>query len=359
VKENYTQNPTFSTPSPLSTPVLFLIFNRPEITKQVFNAIQQAKPPRLYVAGDGPRSKCTEDEENCKLARSIATNVDWDCEVKTLFRDHNLGCRLAVSQAIYWFFEQEPEGIILEDDCLPSQSFFWFCQEMLEYFRNDKAVGVICGFYSNELEYKPSASFFFSRYLRVWGWAGWRRSNEGYDSNINLLIEKSNSDRNNLNNEIEKIKSYSLNKKNLDLEDIKLLINFTGDYKSDILVNECLCGNILEYKKIISELYEGTINQILLLKILGNKVQRLLNIKEQKNETNNLDNLINYSKPPIFWKEKSIVKKQLSIWSLVALKTIINKINNTELMCKKNPEGSKVIFFNLFLQICLEANSFA
>ena len=192
MKENYTQNPTFSTPSPLSTPVLILIFNRPEITKQVFNAIQQAKPPRLYVAGDGPRSKCTEDEENCKLARSIATNVDWDCEVKTLFRDHNLGCRLAVSQAIYWFFEQEPEGIILEDDCLPSQSFFWFCQEMLEYFRNDKAVGVICGFYSNELEYKPSASFFFSRYLRVWGWAGWRRSNEGYDSNINLLIEKQN-----------------------------------------------------------------------------------------------------------------------------------------------------------------------
>jgi len=192
VQENYTQNPTFSTPSPLSTPVLFLIFNRPEITRQVFNAIQQAKPPRLYVAGDGPRSKCTEDEENCKLARSIATNVDWDCEVKTLFRDHNLGCRLAVSQAIYWFFEQEPEGIILEDDCLPSQSFFWFCQEMLEYFRNDKAVGVICGFYSNELEYKPSTSFFFSRNLRVWGWAGWRRSNEGYDSNINLLIEKQN-----------------------------------------------------------------------------------------------------------------------------------------------------------------------
>ena len=192
MKENYTQNPTFSTPSPLSTPVLFLIFNRPEITKQVFNAIQQAKPPRLYVAGDGPRSKCTEDEENCKLARLIATKVDWDCEVKTLFRNHNLGCRLAVSQAIYWFFEQEPEGIILEDDCLPSQSFFWFCQEMLEYFRNDKAVGVICGFYSNELEYKPSTSFFFSRYLRIWGWAGWRRSNEGYDSNINLLIEKQN-----------------------------------------------------------------------------------------------------------------------------------------------------------------------
>ena len=183
---------TFVTDITLTSPVLFLIFNRPETTQQVFSAIRKAKPPRLYVAADGPRSDYPNEDEKCEHSRIIAKNVDWDCEVKTVFRDQNLGCRLAVSQSIYWFFEQEPEGIILEDDCLPSQSFFWFCQEMLEYFRNDKAVGVICGFYSNELEYKPSASFFFSRYLRVWGWAGWRRSNEGYDSNINLLIEKQN-----------------------------------------------------------------------------------------------------------------------------------------------------------------------
>ena len=183
---------TFVTDITLTSPVLFLIFNRPETTQQVFSAIRKAKPPRLYVAADGPRSDYPNEDEKCEHSRKIAKNVDWDCEVKTLFRDQNIGCRLAVGQAIYWFFEQEPEGIILEDDCLPSQSFFWFCQEMLEYFRNDKAVGVICGFYSNELEYKPSASFFFSRYLRVWGWAGWRRSNEGYDSNINLLIEKQN-----------------------------------------------------------------------------------------------------------------------------------------------------------------------
>ncbi|MBC8257393.1 MAG: hypothetical protein H8E38_00095 [SAR324 cluster bacterium] len=177
---------------PLTTPILFLIFNRPETTEQVFSAIRDAKPPRLYVAADGPRSENPNEAECCDMVRSIASNVDWDCEVKTLFRDQNLGCRLAVSQAISWFFENEPEGIILEDDCLPSQSFFWFCQDMLDYFRNDKEVGAICGFYSNELEYKPSASFFYSRYLRVWGWAGWRRSFEGYDSNINLLIEKQN-----------------------------------------------------------------------------------------------------------------------------------------------------------------------
>ena len=174
------------------SPILFLIFNRPETTKKVFSTIKKAQPLRLYIAADGPRSEIPEEANRCELSRNIALNVDWDCEVKTLFRDHNLGCRLAVSQAIDWFFEHEPEGIILEDDCLPSQSFFWFCQEMLEFYRNDKAVGAICGFYSNELEYTPNSSYFFSRYLRVWGWAGWRRSIEGYDTNIDFLIEKQN-----------------------------------------------------------------------------------------------------------------------------------------------------------------------
>ena len=174
------------------SPILFLIFNRPETTKKVFSAIKKAQPLRLYIAADGPRSEIPEEANRCELSRNIALNVDWDCEVKTLFRDHNLGCRLAVSQAIDWFFEHEPEGIVLEDDCLPSQSFFWFCQEMLEFYRNDKAVGAICGFYSNELEYTPNASYFFSRYLRVWGWAGWRRSIEGYDTNIDFLTEKQN-----------------------------------------------------------------------------------------------------------------------------------------------------------------------
>ena len=184
----------------LSTPVLFLIFNRPNTTKQVFSAIQKARPTHLYVAGDGPRAEQSNEDEICKIARSIATNVDWDCEVKTLFRDQNLGCRQAVSRAISWFFENEPEGIILEDDCLPSQSFFWFCQELLEDFRQDKQVGAICGFYSNELDYKPSASYFFSRYLRVWGWAGWRRSLEGYDSNLKNQMEKNNTWKSNVFN---------------------------------------------------------------------------------------------------------------------------------------------------------------
>jgi len=176
---------------------------------------------------------------------------------------------------------------------------------------------------------------------------------------INLLIEKSNLDRNNLRNEIEKIKSYSINKKTIELNEIKSLINFSGDYKSDLLVNECLCGNIFQYKKILSELYINTINQILLLRILSNKIHRLVKIKEQENESNNLDNLINASKPAIFWKEKPLVKKQLSVWNLKDLKKMIVAINNTELLCKKNPQISNSIFFSFFTQICVQASNFS
>ena len=150
---------------------------------------------------------------------------------------------------------------------------------------------------------------------------------------INLLIEKSNLDRNNLKNEIEKIKSYSINKKNIELDEIKLLINFSGEYKSDILVNECLSGNVTQYKKILSELYINTVNQILVLRILSSKVHRLLNIKAQKNHSNTLDTLINNSRPLIFWKERPLVKKQLSIWNFKDLKKIIADINDTEFMC--------------------------
>ena len=176
---------------------------------------------------------------------------------------------------------------------------------------------------------------------------------------LNLLVEKSNADRNNLKNEIEKIKSYALNKKKIEIDELKSLINFSGDHKSDILVNECLCGNVPEYKKIISELYINTVNQILLLRILSNKMHRLLKLKEQVNNLNNIDNIINTVKPAIFWKEKPLIKKQLSIWKINDIKKIIFKINDTELQCKKNPLISKFIFFNFFSEICKKANNYS
>ena len=176
---------------------------------------------------------------------------------------------------------------------------------------------------------------------------------------INLLIEKSNFDRDNLRNEIEKIKSYSQNKKKIEIDEIKSLINFSGEYKSDTLINECLCGNISQYKKIISDLYVNTINHILLLRILSNKIHRLLKIKIEETKETNIEILINSSKPPIFWKEKPLIKKQLKLWSLDELKKMIVAINNTETLCKKNPKISNSIFLHFFSDICKKASNYS
>ena len=175
---------------------------------------------------------------------------------------------------------------------------------------------------------------------------------------INLLIEKSNKDRNNLKNEIEKIKSFSLSNKNIEVNELKSIINFSGDYEPDALINECLSGNILQYKKILSELYSNAINQIFFLRILSNKIHRLISIKKLEYKSNNIDSLLNSTKPPIFWKDKPIIKKQLTIWSLKDLLKTINEINHTELLCKKNPQISKVLFFNFFTKICKKANNY-
>jgi len=176
---------------------------------------------------------------------------------------------------------------------------------------------------------------------------------------INLLIEQSNSDRNNLKNEIEKIKSFAVENKSVELSKLKSIINFSGEYKSDSLINECLNGNILQYKNILSELYSYTVNYVFMLRILSNKVQRLLSIKETKNKSENFDSLINAFKPPIFWQDKPNVKKQLTIWNINDLINIKNEINITELLCKKNPQISKMIFFKFFNKICKKANSFS
>ena len=162
-------------------PVLFLVFNRPDTTARVFAAIRKARPERLYVAGDGPRKDRAGEAELCSETRRIATAVDWPCKVKTLFRDENLGCGKAVSGAISWFFENEPEGIILEDDCLPHPDFFPYCAEMLEKYRDDKRVMFIGGTNFQDGIKRGAASYYFSSHSHVWGWASWRRAWADYD----------------------------------------------------------------------------------------------------------------------------------------------------------------------------------
>src|SRR5688500_1827095 len=173
--------------TPLNVTVLLVIFNRPDTTRLVFEAIRNARPRRLYVAADGPRPGVAADNANCQEARKIIDSVDWQCEVKTLFREKNLNCGVAPSSAFTWFFQHEEEGIILEDDCLPSQSFFWFCQELLERYRNDTRVMHIGGNnFLNGWQKDKDYSYYFSRSGHIWGWATWRRAWKHFDFDISL-----------------------------------------------------------------------------------------------------------------------------------------------------------------------------
>ena len=158
-----------------NTPVLFLIFNKPEITHQVFSKIKQAKPQKLYLANG-----CKNHEGNA-FYEEITNCVDWECNAFTLPIDKNFNYEQIIKSAIGWFFENEPEGIILEDDCLPADSFFGFCSSMLEKYRNDERIGHISGCNVQNNMIRGDGSYYFSSLIDVWGWAGWRRVWKDFD----------------------------------------------------------------------------------------------------------------------------------------------------------------------------------
>ncbi len=158
----------------LKTPVAFIIFNRPETTERVFAEIAKARPPKLLVVADGPREDRSGEAEKCAATRAIIDRVDWDCEVLRNFSDQNLGCKMRVSSGIDWVFEQVEEAIILEDDCMPDSTFFRYCEELLVRYRNDKRIGLISGDNFQFGQFRNDDSYYFSKYVHIWGWATWR-----------------------------------------------------------------------------------------------------------------------------------------------------------------------------------------
>jgi len=178
----------------LTTSVAFIIFNRPETTKKVFDAIKQAKPKKLFIIADGPRLDKPGENEKCLKTRTITNNIDWDCEVLRNYSEINLGCRKRVSSGIDWLFENVEEAIILEDDCLPHPSFFRYCQELLDRYRNEKKVMMISGTRFLEKPMLPQSSYYYSNFTHVWGWATWRRAWQLYDVEMKVWdsIKKSN-----------------------------------------------------------------------------------------------------------------------------------------------------------------------
>ncbi len=171
----------------LSTPIAFLIFNRPDLTQMVFEMIAKAKPKMLLVVADGPRFP--EEEEKCEQARAVIERVDWDCEVLTNFSDNNLGCGRRISSGIEWVFSKVEEAIFLEDDCLPVESFFTYCQELLEYYRHDTRIMTINGNNFQSGQCRTEYSYHFSKYNGCWGWASWRRAWKHYDYEMKTWLK--------------------------------------------------------------------------------------------------------------------------------------------------------------------------
>jgi hypothetical protein len=170
----------------IKTPVAFFIFNRPDTTAKVFEIIRQVKPPKLFIIADGARNNKLDDIEKVKQTRLIVENIDWKCEVLRNYSQENLGCKKRVSSGLDWVFDQVEEAIILEDDCLPDPSFFRFCQELLEYYRDDTRIMAISGDNFQFGRNKTPDSYYFSRYNHCWGWASWRRAWQYYDVEMKL-----------------------------------------------------------------------------------------------------------------------------------------------------------------------------
>ena len=166
----------------VETPVLFVTFNRPDTTRVVWEMIKKAKPKKLYLSSDGPREKkYEEDKTSIEENRKLANEIDWDCIVKTRFSEENQGCGLGVSGAISWAFENEDRLIILEDDCVPSESFFTLCDTLLQKYANEPRIMHISGTRWNEEFAITDSDFFYTRYAHIWGWATWKRAWQLYD----------------------------------------------------------------------------------------------------------------------------------------------------------------------------------
>lgn len=171
----------------LKTPVIFMVFNRPELTREVFEQIRRFRPPKLLIVADGPRAHVATDADRCARTREILAdkNIDWPCEVLREYADRNMGCKNRVASGLTWAFSKVDEAIVLEDDCLPNESFFQFTQELLQRYRHDTRVMAISGV---RFDGSPPArdSYWFSKYVNIWGWASWSRAWKHYDVEMKL-----------------------------------------------------------------------------------------------------------------------------------------------------------------------------
>lgn len=167
-------------PSQVDVAVLFLFFTREKQTKAVFEQIKAAKPSKLFLYQDGPRVGLQDDIESLAICRAIVENIDWECEVHRKYQEKNYGCDPSEYLSQKWMFEYVDRGIILEDDDVPSQSFFPYCKELLDRYENDERINMICGRNCNDVS-DIDADYLFTSGGSIWGWATWKRNVDRWD----------------------------------------------------------------------------------------------------------------------------------------------------------------------------------
>ena len=168
---------------PAEVPVLLMVYRRPELTKKIITRLRELGVQNLFVSFDAPANP-DEIRLVAEVKKVVESGVDWECSLSTNYRETNEGLRLAVVSAIDWFFSHVSEGIILEDDCLPSEDFFRFCAEGLTLYRDDERVFHIAGDNTADVSIEQAWSYCFVRYPHIWGWATWRRAWAKYDRDL-------------------------------------------------------------------------------------------------------------------------------------------------------------------------------
>ncbi len=168
----------------MNTPILLLLFNRPDSVKKLIQALEKKKPRNLFISIDGPRKNNQNDFKKITIIKKIISKINWKCKIQKKFNEENLGCKVAVITAINWFFDKNEYGIILEDDCIPSLDFFSFCEHNLIKYQNNNKVMQISG--NNYLidKKKCNDSYYFTTINDIWGWATWKRAWKHFNSDI-------------------------------------------------------------------------------------------------------------------------------------------------------------------------------
>ncbi len=172
-------------PAKTDIAVLLLFFNRPSTFKLVFEEVKKARPSRLFLYQDGPRGE--KDMAGIEACRKIVEDIDWECDVRRNFQTRNYGCDPSGYMAHKWAFSLADKCIVLEDDVVPSQSFFPFCKEMLDRYENDERITMVAGFNTDEVTTDVPYSYFFTSVFSIWGWASWRRVIDKWDGDYTFL----------------------------------------------------------------------------------------------------------------------------------------------------------------------------